>query len=203
MPRDSNNSRQMRGTIAHLAARLMAVDGIDDLALAKRKAARQAGAPETRNLPSNEEVEEALRAYQQLYQAEEQRVRLRHLRTRALEMMHLLSSFDPFLSGPVLSGAAGKYSDIDLHLFTDSVKDVELFFLNRGIAYRARERRLYIGDQWRAIPCFSVRTGDANFDISVFSPQDQRRSLRSTAEGRPYEHAKPQRLESILAVDTR
>src|SRR5581483_1352972 len=132
MPRDSNNSRQMRGTIAHLAARLMAVDGIDDLALAKRKAARQAGAPETRNLPSNEEVEEALRAYQQLYQAEEQRVRLRHLRTRALEMMHLLSSFDPFLSGPVLSGAAGKYSDIDLHLFTDSVKDVELFFLNRG-----------------------------------------------------------------------
>ena len=65
MAKETSNSRQMRGRIAHLAARLMAVDGIDDYALAKRKAARQAGAPETRNLPTNEEVEEALRIYQE------------------------------------------------------------------------------------------------------------------------------------------
>ena len=52
----------MRGHIANLAARLMAVDGIDDFALAKRKAARQAGALDTRSLPTNEEVEQALRA---------------------------------------------------------------------------------------------------------------------------------------------
>ena len=50
MSRDSGNNRQMRERIAQLAARLMAVDGIDDFALAKRKAARQAGAPDTRNL---------------------------------------------------------------------------------------------------------------------------------------------------------
>jgi hypothetical protein len=62
MPRDHANNRQMRERIAHLAARLIAVDGIDDYALAKRKAARQAGAPDTRNLPNNDEVEHALRA---------------------------------------------------------------------------------------------------------------------------------------------
>ena len=55
MPRDNGNNRQMRERIAQLAARLMAVDGIDDYALAKRKAARQAGAPGTRNLPNNDD----------------------------------------------------------------------------------------------------------------------------------------------------
>ncbi len=133
MPRDNGNSREMRSRIAHLAARLMAVDGIDEYALAKRKAARQIGAPDTRNLPTNEEVEQALVSYQQLYQADEQKARLVHLRRSARDMMALLSQFNPHLSGPVLSGSAGKYSDIDLHLFADSVMDVEMFLINRQI----------------------------------------------------------------------
>lgn len=200
MGKDAAATRQMRSRIAHLAARLMAVDGIDDYALAKRKAARQAGAPETRNLPTNDEVEEALRAYQQLYQADEQRERLRHLRRRALEMMKLLAQFNPFVSGPVLSGSAGKYSEINIHLFTDSTKDVELFFLNQGIQYKVRDRRLYVGETLRSVPCFSVTGGDADFEVTVFSPIDLRVNLRSAAEGRPFERARIDWLESVLAA---
>ena len=198
MSRDNGNNRQMRERIAQLAARLMAVDGIDDFALAKRKAARQAGAPDTRNLPNNEEVEQALRAYQQLYQADEQQARLRHLRQNAREMMQLLLQFDPHLSGSVLSGSAGKYSDINIHLFTDSVKDVELFLLNRQIPYRSRERRVYIGGDPRSVPNFSVSTEDANFDITVFAPRDLRYQLRTTAEGKPFERARIDWLNSVL-----
>ncbi|HEV8260141.1 MAG TPA: hypothetical protein VGQ19_05205 [Burkholderiales bacterium] len=198
MSRDYGNNRQMRERIAQLAARLMAVDGIDDFALAKRKAARQAGAPDTRNLPNNEEVEQALRAYQQLYQADEQQARLRHLRQNAREMMQLLLQFDPHLSGSVLSGSAGKYSDINIHLFTDSVKDVELFLLNRQIPYRSRERRVYIGGDPRSVPNFSVSTEDANFDITVFAPRDLRYQLRTTAEGKPFERARIDWLNSVL-----
>lgn len=199
MPRDNGNNRQMRERIAHLAARLMAVDGIDDYALAKRKAARQAGAPDTRNLPNNDEVEHALRAYQQLYQADEQRERLLHLRQRAREMMELLAAFDPYLSGAVLSGSAGKYSDIDLLLFTDSMKDVEMFLLNRQIAYRSGERRLHIGDESRGVPNFSVSTEDADFDITVFSPRDLRAQIRATPEGRPLERVRIDWLDVALA----
>lgn len=198
MGKENSNNRFMRERIAHLAARLMAVDGIDDYALAKRKAARQAGAPETRHLPTNEEVERALRTYQQLYQADEQSARLRHLRHRALEMMRLLAAFNPFISGSVLSGSAGKYSDIDIHLFTDNTKEVELFLLNRGIAYRARERRLYVGDEQRSVPSFEVSQADADFEITVFSSHDQRVALRSTAEGKPFERARIDWLESVL-----
>ena len=198
MSRDNGNNRQMRERIAQLAARLMAVDGIDDFALAKRKAARQAGAPDTRNLPNNEEVEQALRAYQQLYQADEQQARLRHLRQNAREMMQLLAQFDPYLSGSVLSGSAGKYSDINIHLFTDSVKDAELFLLNRGIPYRSRERRVYIGGEPRSVPNFSVSTDDADFDITVFAPRDLRYQLRTTAEGKPFDRARIGWLNSVL-----
>jgi len=198
MSRDNGNNRQMRERIAQLAARLMAVDGIDDFALAKRKAARQAGAPDTRNLPNNDEVEQALRAYQQLYQADEQQARLRHLRQNAREMMQLLAQFDPHLSGSVLSGSAGKYSDINIHLFTDSVKDVELFLLNRQIPYRSRERRIYIGGEPQSVPNFSVSTDHADFDITVFAPRDLRYQLRTTAEGKPFDRARIDWLDSVL-----
>jgi hypothetical protein len=201
MSRDNGNNRQMRERIAQLAARLMAVDGIDDFALAKRKAARQAGAPDTRNLPNNEEVEQALRAYQQLYQADEQQARLRHLRQNAREMMQVLAQFDPHLSGSVLSGSAGKYSDINIHLFTDSVKDVELFLLNRQIPYRSRERRVYIGGEPRSVPNFSLSSDDADFDITVFAQRDLRYQLRTTAEGRPFDRARIDWLNSVLDGD--
>lgn len=199
MPRDHGNNRQMRERIAHLAARLMAVDGIDDYALAKRKAARQAGAPDTRNLPNNDEVEHALRAYQQLYQADEQRDRLRHLRQRAREMMELLARFDPYLSGAVLSGSAGKYSDIDLLLFTDSMKDVELFLMARHIAYRSGERRIHIGEELRGVPNFSISTEDADFNITVFAPRDLRSQIRNSPEGRPLERVRIDWLNATLA----
>jgi len=82
MPKDTGRNDR-RSRIAHLAARLMAQDGIEDYAHAKRKAARQAGMPETRELPTNEEVEEALRTYQQIYHHEEHRNWLRVLRETA------------------------------------------------------------------------------------------------------------------------
>ena len=62
---------EKRERIAATAARIMAEDGIDSFALAKRKAARQLGAPDTEAMPRNEEVEEALHAYRALYQADE------------------------------------------------------------------------------------------------------------------------------------
>src|SRR5215510_7849267 len=76
MPKDSKpKQQQMRNRIAAAAARLMAEDGLEDFALAKRKAARQLGAEDTQSLPKNEEIEAELRAYQSLYQGEEQRER--------------------------------------------------------------------------------------------------------------------------------
>lgn len=199
MSRDSGNGREMRNRIAQIAARLMAVDGVSDYALAKRKAARHAGAPDTRNLPNNDEVEQALRTYQKLYQADEQPARLNHLRRNAREMMRLLAPFDPYLSGSVLSGSAGKYAAIEIHLFADSVKDVEMFLINRQIPYRSRDRRVYLGEEPRNVPLFLVSTDQADFEVTVFDPRDLRQQVRGTAEGRPFEQVRIDWLNSALA----
>ena len=105
MPKDTGRNDH-RSRIAYLAARLMAEDGIEDYALAKRKAARQAGMPETRELPTNEEVEEALRTYQQIYHHEEHRNRLRVLRETAVRAMREFARFNPYLTGSVQIGRA-------------------------------------------------------------------------------------------------
>ena len=112
MTRRSNRNTGVRARIAAAAARLMAEDGIDDFALAKRKAARQLGADEREGLPANDEVEAELEAYRALYQAEEHPHRIAELRTVALNAMAALESFRPYLTGPVLTGLAGPYAQI-------------------------------------------------------------------------------------------
>ena len=125
----------MRRDIASLAARLMAEDGIGDYGVAKRKAARNLGAPDSEALPTHQEIEEALRAYQALFQEEELRERLAVLRRSALSLMRLLEEFHPYLTGPALDGTAGRYAEAELDLYADSAKDVEIFLLNRGLNF--------------------------------------------------------------------
>jgi hypothetical protein len=188
-----------RSQIAHLAARLMAEDGIEDYALAKRKAARQAGSPDTRELPTNDEIDLALRTYQQIYHREEHRDRLRELRGIAVRAMRELAQFNPYLTGSVLSGNAGKYADIDLQLFTDNVKAVELYLIDRGIPYEAAQCRLYAGEELRTVPVYTIYDGGAEIRISVFTALELRAPLRTSLEGKAIEHAKLQAVEDLLA----
>src|ERR1051326_1713892 len=90
----------MRARISAQAARIMAEDGIDDFALAKRKAARQLGVAETESLPANDEIEDELRTYRSLYQHETHQRRIDELRTVAVEAMQALERFNPYLTGP-------------------------------------------------------------------------------------------------------
>ena len=198
MPRETARNDR-RSSIAHAAARLMAEDGIEDYALAKRKAARQVGIPDTRELPTNEEVDEALRAYRQIYHQEEHRARIRALRTTALRAMRELAQFNPYLTGSVLSGNAGKYADINLQLFTDSPKAVELYLIDQDIRYRTSESRLYCGAGPVTAPVYVVTDGGTEIELTVLSPRELRGSLRTSVDGKSIERAKPAAVEQLLA----
>jgi len=193
------NRQQMRLRIAHLAARMIAEDGIGDYSLAKRKAARQAGAPDSRNLPTNLEIEEALKSYQALYQAGTHREEVQRMRELALEMMQILEPYDPHLTGPVLSGNVGRHAEIHLHLYTDDLKGLELFLLNRQILFKTRQTRVWSGDASVVVPTFHVSTRDADFAITVLLPQHRRQPLRISSEGRPLERAPIRSVLSLLA----
>ncbi len=198
MPRETARNDR-RSSIAHAAARLMAEDGIEDYALAKRKAARQVGIPDTRELPTNDEIDEALRTYRQIYHQEEHRERLRALREAALRAMRELAQFNPYLTGSVLSGNAGKYAGIDLQLFTDSAKAVELYLIDRNISYRTAESRLYCGAELVTAPVYVVTDDGTEIELTVLSPRELRGTLRASVEGKSIERAKLAAVEQLLA----
>jgi hypothetical protein len=199
MPSSKPRQQHMRQRIAAAAARMMAEDGIDDYALAKRKAARQLGAEATQALPGNDEIEEQLRAYQSLYQGEEQRARLKFLRAQALAIMERLQPYRPYLCGAVLRGTAGRYSEIDLQLFTDDAKAVELFLLNQGIDYDVAEQRHYAGDQPRAVSVLQVDWEGVQVNMAVFAANDERAVLKTSPAGRAIERAGIPAVAQLLA----
>lgn len=198
MSRDAGRNDR-RSRIAHLAARVMAEDGIEDYALAKRKAARQTGTPDTRELPTNEEVDAELRTYQLIYHREEHRDRLRELRERAVRVMRELTQFNPYLTGSVLSGNAGKYADIRLQLFTDNVKAVELYLIDRRISYKAAQSRLYSGEELRTVPVYTVSDGGTEIELTVLLTRDLRGPLKTSREGKSIERARLPTVEQLLA----
>jgi hypothetical protein len=188
----------MRARIAATAARIMAEDGIDDFALAKRKAARQLGAAETEALPANDEVEAELRAYRALYQPEEHALRISELRRIALDAMRALENFHPYLTGPVLKGTAGRYAEIELQLFPESAKEVEIFLLERRIPYATHEGRRFSGDRAHAMGVLSLAWQGAPIKLSVFDPRDERLALKTSQAGRVMDRAGVAEVEALL-----
>lgn len=185
-----------RASIASAAARLMAEDGITDYHFAKKKAARQLGLPEHTPYPDNAEVEAELRTYRALYQDEEHAALLRSLRQTALELMELLAEFRPYLTGSVLDGTAGEHSNIDIQLFADSAKEVEIFLLNRGIEFKHVEPY-----NERAEAVLVVETEDADANLVIYPPQLERTTFKYR-DGRPRERARIEAVNALLAAET-
>lgn len=201
MTRDgSGKSGALRSRIAHLAARIMAEDGVDDFGYAKRKAARQAGVRDVKAMPDNQEVEEALASYRAIYQKAEHPPLLRQLRSTALTVMRMLDRFRPHLTGSVLSGVAGKHSDIDLQLFAESAKEVEIYLLNQGLRYRAAQARMYLNNDERVVPTFAFEHDGVEVRVTVFDVRDLRHSIRVTPAGRPLERASIAAVEGLIAA---
>lgn len=187
------NSRQ-RSRIAALAARHMAEDGIAEPALAKRKAARRLGLPESAPMPDDSEVELELRTYQRLFQDQEQTARNLLLLRTAARLMAILQHFNPYLTGSVLDGSAGRYAEIDLQLFPDSAKEVELFLLNEHIEYRHSTPR-----SARAEAVLTMLGEPAIVNLVIYPRDDERVSPR-TRDGRVRERARLDAVNRLLAA---
>lgn len=190
------SASHMRRSIAAAAARLMAEDGLTDFGAAKRKAARQLGAGDHETLPTNEEVEVELRNYQALFQDYEQREHLRVLRAAAIEVMQVLGDFRPCLTGQVLDGTAGRHSRIDLDLFADSSKDVEIFLLSQDIPYGIVElpRRGHDGAETRLLLAWD----DIDVQLMVYPITAERSSQRHPNGGRARQRARLPAVAELL-----
>lgn len=196
-PTDHRNTAQLRTQIANAAARLIAENGLADYAQAKRKAARSLGLPDSTPLPENAEVDSELRSYQRLFQNDEQSERIAHLRRKAVEMMAIVQRFNAYLTGPVLDGSAGRYAEIDIQLFTDSAKDVEIFLLNQHLDFAHSVPRTD-----RAEAVLTIDDDDAVINLIVYPAHQERVSFK-TRDGRVRPHARRDAVLKLIDAASR
>jgi len=197
MPRHAvPHSSNLRREIAALAARMIAEDGISDYGFAKRKAARQLGAVNADELPNNAEIEAEVRTYLSVFQDEEHLERQLAMRLGAVEIMRELQPFRPYLTGAVLDGTAGRYSEIEIDLFPESAKEVEIFFLNNNVAYEHREPRRNQPDAPEAILVFDW--DDIPVKLRIYSPDIERLTRRGPHGTRQMERARLAAVEALI-----
>ena len=129
-------SSRLTAEIAATAARIVVEEGME-YGPAKRRAARELGRPGTRagELPSNDLLEDEVRAYIEVFCADTQPQELAALREVAATWMERLADFRPHLSGAVWRGTATRLSAVHLQLFCDDAKSAELALIDRGVDY--------------------------------------------------------------------
>jgi len=199
MGKSSGRDQQMRARIAQEAARLMEEEGVQDYYVAKRKAAQHLGAPDTRNMPRNSEVEVALEEYQRLFRGDHQAGHLKALREGAVQAMRFLADFSPRLVGSVLSGTAGQHADINLHLFADTPEEVNLFLIETHIPFQDSQKRMHVSrEEWQEFPCFEFLAGDNAIDLVVFPREGRREVPLSPVDGKPMRRAGLEEVELLL-----
>jgi hypothetical protein len=189
-----------RRAIAAQAARLMAEDGLADFGAAKRKAARQLGFRETDGLPDNGEIEDALRSYQALYQNDEQRERLTALRSAALWLMHDLAAFRPYLSGAAWNGTATRGAGIELDLFTDDPKSLDIWLFNRAIPFTTTEKPHFLKASGTRVPVHRAVFDGIDVALAVHALVDERQVPKPGIHGQP-ERGTFAAVEQLLAAD--
>jgi hypothetical protein len=176
----SSQASRNRIRIAQAAARLIAEHGLTDWAAAKRKACRELGLSDREPLPANEEIEQALRDYNSLFQPQAQAASLRAQRMIALEWMERLSPWRPLLVGGVAAGWATAHSDVRLELEAEDPKAVELGLINAGIEYTAAAPAGGTAPGAR----LNAGRGAAAVRLDIVSPQQRRNRPRRDDEDR-------------------
>lgn len=183
------------------AARIMAEEGINDFQLAKRRATQRLNLPEGKNLPSNQEVEEALRQHLGLFHGPRLASDVARLRAAALDAMRFLGQHEPRLVGAALNGVVTPSSEVQLHICADTPEEVSLLFAEHRIPVDQGERRLrFGGDRELRVPSYRFVADGVPIEVCVLSHAAAREAPLSPVDGRPMQRANQREVESL--VDT-
>jgi len=191
---------QTRRKVAAEAARIMATQAQYNYRIAKQKAAQRLGVNMRLALPSNIEVEDALRAYQGFYGGQQHLLQLQRMREVALSVMRSLEAFCPRLVGPVLEGTADEHTRVSIHVFNDPPDAVAIHLMDQGKNFRHEQRKIrWHGGSYRQIPLLVTDTDGLTVELSLFSYLDLRQAPPSPVDGRPQKRAPVSEVESLLA----
>ncbi len=180
-------SSHLSAELASAAARLIVEEGME-YGPAKRRAAKLLGKGSLRkvDLPGNDEVEDEVRSYLQLFCADTQPGELLALRRVALLWMDRLQAFRPHLTGAVWRGTATRLSSVHLQLFCDDSKEAELALIDKRVDYDVGS---ISGSRGEPIDVLTVSSQSAELGeavtvhLTVLDHDDLRGALKPDARG--------------------
>ncbi|MDX1487239.1 MAG: nucleotidyltransferase domain-containing protein [Acidiferrobacterales bacterium] len=195
---------KLRRAIAVEAARIKYEGRESEYFHAKRKAAKRFGVNHKYpyNLPSNGEIKEELLRFADMFEGEDRLLRLGDMRLQALKLMRLLKRFHPKLIGSVLKGTIRKGSDIDIHVFTDSVHAVATLLAEEQIFCQI-DRKTVIDKDGKGREFVHLRgeIDDFPIELTVYSSQLKNFRFMSSVTNSPIETAKISEVEDLLAAE--
>lgn len=184
------NQQQCRYLIAREAARLMYEEQVGEYFTAKKMAAKRLFgssrqmAFNPKMLPSNGEIQQLLHGYADLHEGADRQYRLREMRQLALLLMQELAPFHPRLIGSVSTGQIRQGSDIDLHIFADSVEEVDLFLQQQGYEYELKQVDIQKNSSIQRYNHFYLSLAYP-VELSLYPLVERRITTRSSTDGKP------------------
>ena len=170
-----NNNRLI---VAMRAAEVIMEEGVTDYLFAKKKAAKSLGLLTNDNLPSNQEIDNALKEYHNIFQAQVGLEVISKIKKDALNTMILFEDFNPHLTGQLLEGLIPKFPKIQINLFTDNIKEVEYTLLNKNITFDIKDtiyqEKLSKKKSTKVIPTFILEGVWFPIELKVYFESDIR-----------------------------
>lgn len=163
------------------------------------KAARQIckGWVKPADLPSNVEIRDQLQLLTRLHERESRDERLLEMRLEALRFLRLLDRFRPRLIGSVLTGHIRNGSDIDIHVFSDSVQAVALVLADEGIACEVEHKQVRKGETVRTFHHLHIQDRFP-VELTIYPSNKIGFGFKSSITGKAIERASRAELESFL-----
>ena len=167
---------------------------------AKLKAARRIAKGDFKpgDLPSNREIRDQIQSWACLHEGQRRTENLRDMRLEALRMMRILRLFRPRLIGSALTGHVRRGSDIDLHLFSDSIEAVAAMLDEEGFSYAVERKRVRKHGEERVF--VHIHVDDRfPFELTIYASDKAHYVFKSSITGKAIERASIAELEQLLA----
>jgi HD domain len=193
---------KLRRHIAVEAARLMYLREESEYYRAKQKAAHRIcqGWVKPADLPSNAEIRDEIQTFARLHEGDARTTGLRDMRIEALRLMRVLARFRPRLIGSVMTGHIRAGSDIDLHLFSDSIEAITSLLDEQGLVYDVERKRVRKHDEERVFTHIHVQDRFP-FELTVYAADQAHYVFKSSITGKAIERASVAQLEQLMATE--
>lgn len=195
-------SSKLRRQICYEAARAMYFRHESEYYRAKQKAARRIckGWVKPADLPSNAEIRDEIQSLARLHEGDKRTDNLQQMRLVALRTMRLLQRFKPKLIGSTLTGHVRQGSDIDLHIFSDSVEAVTMALDEQMLFYEVERKRVRKDGEERVYTHIHLKDAFP-IELTVYVSSLVNHVFKSSITGKPIERVSIPQLEQFLTAE--